>query len=90
MDAIVAHPTRQPAGAQPFVPEPAGFFDLLEAHVPVRRHRVRQGAAVYRSGSPLGELHLVRAGVFKVAGIGLLQARLVIVAYLLAGWLTEG
>jgi CRP/FNR family transcriptional regulator len=44
----------------------AAPFELLEAALPLRRHAVREGAAVYRAGERFNELHLVRSGVFKV------------------------
>jgi CRP/FNR family transcriptional regulator len=46
---------------------PPDLFELLRSQVPLRRHAVRAGAAVYRSGTALNEVHIVRAGVFKVA-----------------------
>jgi len=55
---------RGPAVAEPDVDAP--FEVLREAGVPVRVHAVREGAAVFRAGERLSDLHLVASGVHKV------------------------
>jgi CRP/FNR family transcriptional regulator, anaerobic regulatory protein len=54
------------SAAESLAREIESAFPILERTVHVRRHMVREGAAVYRAGDRFTDLHLVRSGLFKV------------------------